>query len=837
MIGPRRCGPITIIDPNTEVISVMPTVNFLTRKARADKAAVNRAKNLLQSVYGFGSTGYSLIEIAASVEPALKDSLLAIDGEIPKDKAQDDHVVVVGEGALRRFLDRRHAVQLLAEDPWLASIVFPTDAHRAAGGAKAIGWLKSAFKLDAWTEKAGLVLDGQLRGVEREEPLVVNLHFISSACGGMGAAIIIPAALRVRALVRRKAPGATCQIILHLLNVSLYESQVTDPDEKNKLWANDFCTALEICFAQDPAHVYTMARLLGLGVPEYPTFDRVIPYHKTDEAGRSYTLEETLRERVLANILSQADEALVGKLRERGANTVTMLAGLDRGVARRIVTTCQAQTARIPGELGPYWAAMRTRAELAQRLGEPAEERVTELTALLKTGLRIEESRSAVNGAFDEVKTQALVLPRSVKRHRPTQARSYLKEIFDRFASAVKEELDAKQGQVLEHYASVAVPEVVAGLRKTLAAKVRSVCEVAATFGRLQQRVSDLGQRAGQEAEKAAEIVRTKRNEFAALQGKLTTQTLAGGLKARAAEALNKMIDAELTRRCHRTFQQVAEVYQAALSDAEQEAESVRHALAQELGPLEADCRRLGALATKQSGLSVSVIQPEELKDVVAIVDRAVAGMGTLPRLDLVTMLEDGPHAIGRHVDSHVTVLDGRFDRYFETQVGDVGGAVKTFRLKFSVEKFVERAVRTLSCSSPVEEADGASAEPRTILIAHGRDLEASKGVLARRPILKQLEVAEGFDSKAITVHRRVEGLTVRSLPTFEDGKRAALRYPKPGTPGVSAWEALPPCGHLLGAYQQVGLVPDEWLTPAPQPQTQRRSVKPVNTNTNGDSL
>jgi len=159
---------------------------------------------------------------------------------------------------------------------------------------------------------------------------------------------------------------------------------------------------------------------------------------------------------------------------------------------------------------------------------------------------------------------------------------------------------------------------------------------------------------------------------------------------------------------------------------------------------------------------------------------------------------------------------------------------VKTFRLEFSVEKFIERAVRSLACSSPIVPADGVSAEPKTVLIACGRDLEAAKDILARKPTLQQLEMAEGTDPMAITVHRRKEGLTVRSLPTFEDGKRAALRYPTPGTPGTSAWEALPPNGHLLGAYQQAGLVPDEWIAPVREPERQRRTAKVAS---NGEAL
>jgi hypothetical protein len=200
-------------------------------------------------------------------------------------------------------------------------------------------------------------------------------------------------------------------------------------------------------------------------------------------------------------------------------------------------------------------------------------------------------------------------------------------------------------------------------------------------------------------------------------------------------------------------------------------------------------------------------------------------------RLDVASLLADGPHAVLRHVDGLVADHTRQCDGYLASQVGDVTGAVKGFRLKFSVERFVERAVRSLACSSPVVPADGLSAEPKTVLIACGRDLDAAKDILDRKPTLQQLEVAEGADPMSITVYRGMEGLTVRSLPTFEDGKRAALRYPTPGTPGTSAWEALPPSGHLLGAYRQAGLVPEEWLTSEPQPAVQKRTTKPAGVN------
>ncbi len=812
----------------------MLTANFRARKARADKVAIIRAKNLIQAAIGVGSGGFDFVDIAASQEPSLKGALLAMDGEIPKDKAHDDHVIVVREHPLRWLLERRHSVPLLAQDPWIPTLVYPTASSRGAGGSKASGHVKTVSELGVFGHKLSHILNGQFMSLEGDERPVVNLHIVSSSCGGMGPSAIVPAALLARDIVRRKAPDAICNIILHLLLVTLYSDQVTDPEEKNKLWANDFGTALEVNYAADPAHVRTMARLLGLHTPDQATFDQVTPYHQTDESGRCYTLEETLRERVLANVMSHADEALVGKLRERGANTGTMLSGLDRGVARRIITVCQAQTARVPGQLGAYWATLRARAELAQRLAEPAEERVTELAALLKTALRIEECRNAITAPFDAVKTEALVLPRSVKNHTPAQARAHLKEVFDRFASAVKEDLDAKQGQLLDHFAAVAIPEVVAGMTRTLAAKANAISEMSATFGRLRQQVSDLAQRAGQEAEKAAELVRTKRDEFVTLLGKLRTQVFAGGLKTRAAEALNHTIEAELTRRRLRTFHQVLHVYEAALADAEQDASSVRQALAHEPGPLEAESRRLGNLVTKQSGLTLSVIQPDEVKGIVAAVDRALGATGNLARLDVASLLADGPHAVARHVDELVADHTRRCDGYLASQVGDVTGAVKAFRLKFSVEKFVERAVRSLACSSPIVPADGVSAEPKTVLIACGRDLEAAKDILARKPTLQQLEVAEGADPMAVTVHRRIEGLTVRSLPTFEDGKRAALCYPTPGTPGTSAWEALPPSGHLLGAYQQAGLVPDEWTVPVREPGGQRRTAKVAS---NGEAL
>jgi hypothetical protein len=147
--------------------------------------------------------------------------------------------------------------------------------------------------------------------------------------------------------------------------------------------------------------------------------------------------------------------------------------------------------------------------------------------------------------------------------------------------------------------------------------------------------------------------------------------------------------------------------------------------------------------------------------------------------------------------------------------LSDLAGAVKAWRLSFSIEDFIRRALDENACSSPVNmSAAGTASEPQTIVVAHGRELDAVRAVLKRNATLQHIEVAAGNDPRSITLHKRIEGLTVDAIPTFRDGLRAAAKYPKPGTFGVSAWESLGTSGYVLGAYERSGWMPLEWTRP-----------------------
>ena len=86
-----------------------------------------------------------------------------------------------------------------------------------------------------------------------------------------------------------------------------------------------------------------------------------------------------------------------------------------------------------------------------------------------------------------------------------------------------------------------------------------------------------------------------------------------------------------------------------------------------------------------------------------------------------------------------------------------------------------------------------------------------------------------------IVLHRRIEGLTVEAVPTFGDARRAARAFPKPA-PGLHAWQVLASSGHVLGAFEQEGLVPEAWLTRSSDlPATVTRSGHTDRAAVNGD--
>ena len=106
----------------------------------------------------------------------------------------------------------------------------------------------------------------------------------------------------------------------------------------------------------------------------------------------------------------------------------------------------------------------------------------------------------------------------------------------------------------------------------------------------------------------------------------------------------------------------------------------------------------------------------------------------------------------------------------------------------------------------------GRGVEPQTIVVASGEDLEAVQQILRRNPLLSLVEAVPGTDPRMIVLHRRIEGLTVEAVPTFGDARRAARAFPKPAQ-GLHAWQVLASSGHVLGAFEQEGLVPEAWLT------------------------
>jgi hypothetical protein len=782
-------------------------------KSRSRGAA--RSKNRIQLISAEGSTGLQLLRIATELAPELRDGIIAIDGEVPDESRRDDSIVVVREAPLGDLLARRRQAPLIRDDDWLASLLYPPEAERGAGGTKVVGTLKSSFVLDTFCQRADRAIAHLLRDVEGNEDdrLLFNIHLVAASCGGMGPAIIIPAALLLRDLVRRAAPRARCSTIAHLVDASLFRTAVVDPELRNKLYANDFGTFVEIDFACDPRNVEPLCRALDIEPIRVPTFDQLVPYHSTEDSGRSYGLEETLRERLLPNVVAHFNPALSAKLRERASNMVTMTGAQVRG-PKRIVTVAQVKVAQIPPLLGRYWATLYAREVLKARHADAPEDRVVELSTLCKPALEIKATEDRVNAGYLQVQAGALTLPRSVRLMKTAEAVAHLRQVHDRFRSTIKAELDATHRLLSDQFESEEIPRLVAEVAECIVQRARTAGELRGTFGRLQEMVSDLADRAAQEAEKSASVVTSKRANFAALMAKLPTRALAGNTRLLAAAALNDMIVAEIARRRYQTIHDLVEGLAEALGEAGREGSLVQEAMGRELEHLGAEVRRLHRLMTESSGTVVSAARPAELASLVKQpLARAIRkATGSFPTLELRSLIGEGPLGVGSQVEELTNALCERYERYFNSELSDLAGAVKAWQLRFSTEDFIRRSLDDLACSSPVDPGTaGALADPQIVIVAAGRELEVVLQILKRNPPLHQVEVAEGHDARSITLHKRIDGLTVEALPTFRDGMRAAAKYPKPGTRGVSAWESLATSCYLLGAYERPEFTPPEW--------------------------
>lgn len=829
----------------------IPGIPGLKAQQRKRPAKYAPAANRLNIAVGLGSTGANFEKRLRRFEPRFRGATMAVDAEIsPADAAQFDHLVATPDRSVADFKPRASRVPLIRDDELLPTLLLPHDSERGAGACRPLGTIKASVVLDSFRQKLNRIVRRRLLKLDTQERLIVDVHIVSASCGGFGSGLITPLALIARDEVRKVAPQARCSVIVHLVLSSLFEPTIADPRIRQKVVANDFGTLLELNFAQAPANVEHLAELLGCEPLPVPTFDRVTPYHVSDEVGKTATVDGILSERILPNVVASENSGLADRLREVASNTLALQhgGGGEAGVVHPFVATSQAAAARTPDQFGECWAVGETRTEVETLLAKPSAERVKSFEGPLKTALRIEANKTEIARACSEPLNDVLIQAGSLRKKSALEAHAILTETYERYHSAVKTTIEARCRTIEEHHESVKMPAIIDAMLDALVERGATIGEVALAERNLRKEVDDYGDRVNKEAEKASIVVKVCRERFNELMQKLLTKPwLAGRVNEQAAEALNNLINAENVVQRHRTLHRAVRIASETISGAEAEVLHVHREAVRAVGALKARQREARELATLQSTTITSIIKPEEFDAAVARLDRGIRAVNeSLPRLDVKAFIKAGHLGVGEQVESVVDRRIELFDNYFESALSDVSGAVKALRLSFSVQGWIEATLKGLTCCSPVGLAAAGEAEPQTVVVACGDDLEAVQSILRRNPLLALVDAVPGTDPRMIVLHRRVEGLTIEAVPTFNDARRAARAFPKPAA-GLPAWQTLASSGHVLGAFEQEGLVPDEWLAPpdaAPAPAhapARLRRVREglpdrVGTNGNGDA-
>jgi hypothetical protein len=290
-----------------------------------------------------------------------------------------------------------------------------------------------------------------------------------------------------------------------------------------------------------------------------------------------------------------------------------------------------------------------------------------------------------------------------------------------------------------------------------------------------------------------------------------TNPLMPGKVKEGAVAALNEMVKADTALLSGRALRTITRGLGRALARAADDIALVHREAASSLGQLKVQHRELRDLTTSQTTTMFSVIKPTELDPALKRLDQGIrAANEGLPALDVRAMIDAGHIRVADQIEQHVESLVETFEDYYESHLTDVGGTVKALKLDFSVADWVGETLRNLACCSPVRMSAAGNAEPQTVIVAGGQDMEIVQQVLRRDPSLARIEPIVGTDSHSIMLHRRIEGLTIEAIPTFPDSRRAASQFPRPGI-GLPAWQNLASTGHLLGAYDQHGLIPEKW--------------------------
>jgi hypothetical protein len=458
------------------------------RKGSATPSPTNRAT----LVINLGTSGVRADRLIWERFPSLRGMTIALDGEIPRDEANRfDHRIPTPDMGLDAYKAKIDRIPLLAADPLIRSTRFPNESERGAGTCRTIGLLKGAFVLDQLRQKMTRALRRRLaRPLDQQERMLVDLHLVAAAGGGFGSALITVAALVLRDQVRALCPQARCHVIVHLLLASNFTDQIHDPGIRSKVHANDLATFLEVNFAHDPVEVAELCKLLDCEPVADPTFSLVIPYHASNEWGRTASPDQVLAERVLPNILAGENAGLMNRFRELASNNAAMMSIAARSGAHPIVSVCQAAVAQVPRQLGRCWATQVTIQELQTLLSKPTTERIGAFEAPAWTKLGVEAIRNEVGRVCADDLDDVLTVPASLKKLSPSQAYRALSETYERYHSSTRTTIEARCQALMRHH-EANLAGTIAELVSLLMDRHATISEVALTFRGLQKTISD----------------------------------------------------------------------------------------------------------------------------------------------------------------------------------------------------------------------------------------------------------------------------------------------------------------------------------------------------------
>jgi ferritin-like metal-binding protein YciE len=760
--------------------------------------------------------------------PSLSQGVIAMDATIqPHEIQNNDRLISLPDEPLDTWRERAEGVPILSTDNYLPTLIMPIEMDLGAGATRCIGMIKGAPRFNDIESMLEKVLLKKLENVDGSGRTDVRIHIVSALCGGQGAPLAPYLGLIGKHVVYKNCPTARCTTVYHAALSSIYSPEVASPDIKRKLKANDFASLVELDYASKQEVVTNLCKQLNIAPLRGAAIDTLIPYHAVDESNRSYDVIETIRQRVVPNILSLGDEGYRIKHRERNSNQLAMNAAASG--ARPIVEMVQAGVAQVPAQLASTWAMHVALQKLRSCLASPTEERIAQLSTSLEENLKLVTDKNEIAAAYTKVRTSMALRPEGFRKLSASAVETELRAAFKRYISTTKAEIQGIQNTLLRHYKGEAIPERTKSQLAWLVGQGQSLPEVCESLSRLKKSLHKVWEKNKDQVSNLSTVVKKRQDVYLDALGSLRKRFVTGSTKVRAVEALNNLFEADLEYREAAILLSVIEGFIGRLGVLIADVAETHEEVSRQHDWAELELAKSKVLATGQSTNLTSVIGQDEIDKLLSHLTDAIP---QIPDLDIEELVEGGNHEVFHVIDRYKRDLADRYRHHVETKYPDILSFVRACGLRFSVDAWLNDALKGLALPSPVSSGALGATPPQTVLVASGRDLAAAKALMTRSDKLSYIECVEGTTRRTLSVVRFVTGLTVKSVPTYAEGMRAASSYPKPGTTGIDAWLTLPSGELMLPAFQQAGLVAPEW---AEKPTAKRSRIAATVAARNGN--